>query len=130
MTREESAKKIIRHIPKRVRAYLPQKIKVIAVSRKKSEQLNRRYRWKRKAANVLSFRYGPEYGEIIICPEVIRRDAKKAGRPYRLEAKLMIAHGLLHLAGLHHEKSKTKQKRFEQLEQRILKKVERRKTRD
>ena len=120
MTREESAKKIIRHIPKRVRAYLPQKIKVIAVSRKKSEQLNRRYRGKRKAANVLSFRYDPEYAELIICPEVIRRDAKKAGRPYRLEVKRMIAHGLLHLADLHHEESMPARKKFEQLERKIL----------
>lgn len=120
MTREESAKNIIRHIPKRVRARLPQKIKVIAVSRKKSEKLNRRYRGKRKAANVLSFRYGPEYGEIIICPEVIRRDAKKAGRPYSLEAKLMVAHGLLHLAGLHHEKSAKNRKKFEKIERKLL----------
>lgn len=122
MNREESAKKVIRHIPKRVRARLPQKIKVIAVSRKKSEKLNRCYRGKRKAANVLSFRYGPEYGEIIICPEVIRRDAKKAGRPYRLEAKLMVAHGLLHLAGLHHEKSPRDAKRFEAIERKLKKK--------
>ena len=120
MIRPEVLKNIMPHLPKGIRRRLPKNINVAAVSAKESQKLNRRYRGKRKAANVLSFRYGPGYGEIIVCPEVIRRDAKKTGRPYRRETKRMITHGLLHLAGLHHEKSPKARKKFEQVEQKVL----------
>lgn len=120
MSRPEALKNIMPHLPKGIRRRLPKNINVVVVSAKESQKLNQRYRGKRKAANVLSFRYSPEYGEIIVCPEVIRRDAKKAGQPYRRETKSMLAHGLLHLAGLHHEKSPKARKKFEQVERKIL----------
>lgn len=110
-------------MPVGLKKRLSKDIAIVSVNERKSAELNRHYRGKNKPANVLSFRYGPEYGEIIICSEVIRRDAKKAGRPYRLEVKRMIAHGLLHLAGLHHEQSKQLRKRFEKLEQKIARQM-------
>lgn len=118
-----SCEKLVKALPVALQRRLPKKVIVIRVTEQESKVLNHKYRRKRKAANILSFRYGPEYGELIICPEVIRRDAKKSGRPYRLEVKLMIAHGLLHLAGLHHEKSAKNRKKFEELESKLLAKM-------
>jgi len=45
----------------------------------------------------------PEDGEpsvdIVICPEVALREARKRGLPYQRELVLYIVHGLLHAAG-------------------------------
>ena len=93
------------------------------VNEKKASELNRRYRGKNKPADVLSFRYGSDYGEILLCPVVIRREAKKQGNSYRHQMLWMILHGIIHLAGLHHEKSKGAERRIAKLEKKILKKI-------
>ncbi len=118
-------KKIKRALPRPLQKRLPAEIRVVEVSKKESWRLNWIYRGKNKPANVLSFRYGPDYSEIIICPSVIRKEAKKYGNSYRYQLRWMIAHGLLHLAGLHHERSPKARKKFEQIEQKILKRTTR-----
>lgn len=120
-----------RFLSKDFRRKLPCEIKVVGASLAESRRLNRVYLKKNKPANVLSFRYWPDvstrgreakegYGEIIVCPQVIRRDAKKHGNSYQYQLRWMILHGLLHLAGLNHEKSSKERKRFEKLEQKLL----------
>lgn len=114
-------KKIVKLIPAAVRRKLPKKISIISIGERQAATLNRRYRKKNPPANVLSFRYGPDYGEIVLCPSVIRSEAKKQGNSYSFQKKWMIIHGFLHLAGVHHEKSRQAQRRFERLEQKLLK---------
>lgn len=121
MSRVDVLKNIIRRFSKGIRRRLPKNINVVAVSAKESQKLNRRYRGKRKAANVLSFRYGPDYGEIVLCPQVIRREAKQQGHSYQYQLRWMVIHGLLHLAGIHHEKSAAARRRFEKAENKLLK---------
>ena len=77
----------------------------------------------RKTANILSFKYGSRYGEIILCPEEIRRDARQHRNRYKDQCMWMIAHGMLHLSGMHHEKSHEVEKRFTRLEEKILNKA-------
>lgn len=110
-------------LPKNLRRHFPQKINVISVSTHESRRLNHVYRKRNKPANVLSFRYGPDYGEIVLCPAVIRREAKASGNSYRYQLQWMIIHGLIHLSGIHHEQSKRAYKKFEQIEQKTLKKL-------
>ena len=93
------------------------------MSRHKLQLLNRVYLKKGKLANVLSFRYGLDYGEILVCPEVIRREAKEQGNTYKYQMTWMILHGILHLAELHHEESKRVAQRVEALEKRVLHKL-------
>jgi len=113
-------KKIIKVLPPTIRKQLPHKAKIVEVSRLESKSLNQEYRKKNKPANVLSFYYGPEYGEIILCPSVIRGDAKTQGNSYAYQLTWMIVHGMMHLTGLHHERSVTRAKRVERTEQKIL----------
>jgi len=113
-------KRIVKHLPPAVRNGLPARITVAAVSVREALALNRRYRKKHKPADVLSFFYGPEYGEIILCPSVIRGDAKTQGNSYAYQLTWMIVHGMMHLTGLHHERSVTRAKRVERTEQKIL----------
>lgn len=117
------SKEIVKHLPQAMRNKLSTDIAIVSVSEKKSLGLNRAYRNKRKPANVLSFFYGKEYGEIILCPVVIRREALEQKHSYKYQMTWMIVHGMIHLAGLHHETSARTRARFEKIEQDILKHI-------
>ena len=119
---DKEAKILKRLMPRVFSKKLPQKIGVVKISESRSKKLNRIYRDKNKPANVLSFRYGSDYGEILVCPEVIRREAKKQKNTYKYQMTWMIIHGMLHLAGMHHEKSKSASEKVEVTEKSILKK--------
>lgn len=123
MNAADGLKKIIKLLPLGVRKRLPRKVNIAIVSKKVSETLNFRYRGKNCPTNVLSFRYDSQQGEIVICPDVIQREAKMEKNPYQYQEAWMIAHGLLHLAGIHHEKSVRARKKFEQIEQTLLEKL-------
>lgn len=95
-------------------------MKIVEVTARGSKKLNLVYRNKNKPTNVLSFRYDSAYGEILICPDVIRKEAKKQGNSYRFQMTWMIVHGILHLAGVHHERSLQQARRVEKIEEQIL----------
>lgn len=84
---------------------------VATVSPATSRQLNRRYRQKNRPTNVLSFNHSAKRrvpsptvaGEIILCPAVIRREARQQQRLYQPYLHFLLQHGLLHLLGLDHQ---------------------------
>ena len=117
------SKDVVKHLSRVVQKKLPADVVIVAVSEKESWRLNRMYRQKDKPTNVLSFFYGKEYGEIIVCPTVIRREAKAQGNSFAYQMTWMIVHGMIHLSGVHHEASASKAKRFEKIEQRVLKSI-------
>lgn len=116
-------RKIVNSLPLSLRKKLPKKIVVAEINMKESRRLNRIYRDKDDAANVLSFRYGPDYGEILVCPEIIRREAKKQGNTYKYQMTWMVLHGMIHLAGVHHEQSQKVAIGVENMEQKLLHKL-------
>jgi len=70
-------------------------------------QLNRRYRHKDEATDVLSF---PSTlpatrtaGDLAISAEIAAANAAELGHSTETELKILILHGLLHLAGYDHE---------------------------
>lgn len=113
---------IVNLLPKTLQARLSKEIGVISVAPKESQKLNSIYRGKDKATNVLSFWYDDEYGEIILCSSVIRKEAKEQGNTYDYQMTWMLVHGIIHLAGLHHEESETIERRVARLEEQILQK--------
>ena len=89
-------------------------------------RLNRGYRGKDKATNVLSFVPGPvpariekPLGDLVICAPVVAREAKEQGKSLRAHWAHMVVHGVLHLAGHDHEQDVEAQA-MESLERRIL----------
>jgi probable rRNA maturation factor len=64
--------------------------------------LNRRFRRKDKPTDVLSFP-GITGGDIAICAEIARQNAKRLGHTAADEIKVLLLHGMLHLAGYDHE---------------------------
>ena len=75
--------------------------------------LNRSYRRKDYATDVLSFRPDPRapaphpaapvLGDIVIATGIARRQAREAGHSYQTELRVLALHGLLHLLGYDHE---------------------------
>lgn len=77
-------------------------LSIALVSEKKSSELNRRYRHKNKPTNILSFALTKQSGEIILCPAVIRREAKNFSKTFSQFLGFLVIHGMLHLEGMEH----------------------------
>ena len=82
--------------------------------------LNRRFRGKDEATDVLSFpstnpAAGPEKiaGDVAISVETARKQATEHGHALGVELRVLILHGLLHLAGYDHETDAGKMERRE-----------------
>jgi len=70
------------------------------------QQLNRDYRGKDYATNVLSFPYETDplvMGDLVVCPAVVAREAVEQGKPPEAHYAHLIVHGILHLQGWDHE---------------------------
>lgn len=77
-------------------------VAVLITSRSRVQSLNRRFRRKDKPTDVLSFP-GPHGGDIAICAEIARQNAARLGHSVGDEIKVLVLHGMLHLAGHDHE---------------------------
>lgn len=63
---------------------------------------NEAHRGKSYVPNVLSYPLDKSTGEIIICPTVAKREAKKFSLSYAGYITYLFIHGLLHLKGYDH----------------------------
>jgi probable rRNA maturation factor len=79
------------------------------------QALNRQYRRKDKATDVLSFpaEEPGELGDVVIALGVARRQAAAAGHPLGTELRILALHGLLHLLGYDHEQDDGRMFRLE-----------------
>ena len=74
---------------------------------KEGQELNKQYRDKDYATNVLTFEYGidPEgtiSSDIIICTSVLEKEALEQGKPFIHHAAHLCVHGVLHALGYDH----------------------------
>jgi probable rRNA maturation factor len=73
-----------------------------------SRRLDRDYRGKDKATNVLSFPASPEersagaLGDLVICAPVVAAEARAQGKTLAAHWAHMVMHGTLHLLGFDH----------------------------
>lgn len=86
--------------------------------------LNRTYRGKDYATNVLTFAYAeheddPVSGDIVLCCPVVEREAVEQGKPLEAHYAHLIVHGALHAQGYDHEDD-TEAREMEALETDIL----------
>ncbi|MEZ8703165.1 rRNA maturation RNase YbeY [Vibrio cyclitrophicus] len=79
------------------------------VDTQESHQLNHEYRGKDKPTNVLSFPFeappGVELdllGDLIICRQVVEKEAEEQNKPLLAHWAHMVVHGSLHLLGYDH----------------------------
>ena len=78
------------------------------VAEAEGRRLNREFRGKDYATNVLTFIYEPKSlaGDIVICAPVVAREAREEGKDVRAHHAHLLVHGLLHLQGMDHEVSR------------------------
>ncbi len=82
-------------------------VEVLLTSDDEMRRLNRTFRKKNKATDVLSFPAPPEAegmaGDLAISLDTAARQAEEQGHTLREEVRILLLHGLLHLAGEDHE---------------------------
>ena len=87
---------------------------VLLTSSLQMRRLNRRFRGKNAATDVLSFLSGNgSAGDLAISAQIAARNARRLGHTTAVELKILILHGLLHLAGYDHETDTGKMARKE-----------------
>ena len=77
---------------------------IIFLKAPEAKKLNKKFRNKNYATDILSFAGDQElFGELVICPQVLEKQAKEHGHSFRAELGYMLIHGVLHLLGYDHE---------------------------
>ena len=89
-------------------ARLAGSINVVVTSSAEMRALNRRFRGKDQATDVLSFPAAADaaadtVGEIAISGEIAAQNARALGHTAAEEIKILVLHGILHLRGYDHE---------------------------
>ena len=90
------------------------RITVRIVDEEEGRELNRDYRGKDYATNVLTFAYDegedmplpeglPLMGDLVLCRQVVEREAAEQGKPLDAHYAHLSVHGMLHLQGFDHE---------------------------
>ncbi|WP_042299494.1 rRNA maturation RNase YbeY [Paraburkholderia kururiensis] len=78
------------------------------VDAEEGRTLNRTYRGKDYATNVLTFAYAqseedPVTGDLVLCCPVVEREAAEQGKPLAAHYAHLLVHGALHAQGYDHE---------------------------
>lgn len=98
---------------------------IVFVDSKQVRRLNKQYRGKDKITDVLSFsaqgRFpGERLGEVVICREVAKTQAKQNGHSLKREIFYLSLHGLLHLLGYDHENREVRSQEMFRLQDHIF----------
>jgi probable rRNA maturation factor len=113
-------------------------VRVVAPS--ESRALNKRWRGKDQPTNVLSFpapalmaknesrrRAARDatlpLGDLVICADVVKREAIRDGKTREAHWAHMVVHGALHLAGYDHERGERDRKKMERREIAVLRRL-------
>jgi probable rRNA maturation factor len=86
----------------------PAEVTVRIVGEDEGRRLNRDYRGKDYATNVLTFDYAAAprvVADLVLCAPVVEREAHAARRPLEAHYAHLLVHGALHAQGFEHETS-------------------------
>lgn len=108
-----------------------QDLSIAFIGQGRMKEINKRYRGKNKATDVLSFSTFTRgrhkqfqkvqgLGEVIICLSEVKKNAKKFSSTFEKELAKILIHGILHLLGYDHEKKESEAKKMEEKEQYYL----------
>lgn len=112
----------------------PAQLAVRIVDEDEGRALNRDYRGKDYATNVLTFAYGedrpagageeapPLEADLVLCAPVVEREAREQGRSLEAHYAHLLVHGTLHAQGHDHEEA-DEAERMEALESAILQRL-------
>jgi probable rRNA maturation factor len=89
--------------------FAPAELTIRFVDAEEGRELNRQYRGKDAATNVLTFAYTEDeqaevtQADIILCTDVLQREAAEQGIALPAHAAHLVVHGVLHAQGYDHE---------------------------
>jgi probable rRNA maturation factor len=98
-------------------------ITVRIVGAEEGQALNRDYRHKDYATNVLTFDYAQEplvMADLVLCAPVVAREAQEQGKTLQAHYAHLLVHGALHAQGWDHETSEADALEMEAYEVDIL----------
>ena len=136
---EDSIKEIIQLVLQGEGIKKEIELSVAFVGQGRIREVNKRYRGKNRATDVLSFpeskvlmekfKIGPTekipgLGEMIICLREVKKNAKKTELAFEKELAKIVIHGALHLLGYDHEKSEQEEVKMQKKENYYLSQVE------
>lgn len=123
-------------------------LSIVFVGRRRMRELNKKYRKKNRVTDVLAFggnkilslsktssfwddeekfripEPAKELGELVICLKEVKKNAKRYGLSFSKELSLVLIHGILHLLGYEHEKSKIGADNMREKEEYYLSQIE------
>ena len=113
--------------------FAPAELTIRFVDAEEGRALNRDYRGKDYATNVLTFAYSDDgdaltadaaddgivRADIVLCTDVLQKEANEQGLPLEQHAAHLVVHGLLHAQGYDHEDDEEAAE-MEQLETEVL----------
>jgi len=97
----------------------PAELSVRIVGEEEGRALNRQYRGKDYATNVLTFDYAREpvvLADLVLCAPVVEREAREQGKALQAHYAHLLVHGTLHAQGWDHETSERDALAMEALE--------------
>jgi probable rRNA maturation factor len=106
----------------------PAELTIRFVDAAEGQQLNRDFRHKDYATNVLTFAYNegaeldddePTSADIVLCTDVLVKEAEDQGKTVEEHAAHLVVHGVLHAQGFEHEHDEEAEE-MEQLERDIM----------
>ena len=98
-------------------------ITVRIVGTEEGQNLNREFRKKDYATNVLTFDYQQEptvMADLVLCAPVVEREAKEQGKTLQAHYAHLLVHGALHAQGWDHETSTEDAEEMESYETDIM----------
>ena len=101
----------------------PAEITVRIVGATEGRALNRQFRGKDYATNVLTFDYATQsriHADLVLCAPVIAREARAQNKPLLAHYAHLMVHGALHAQGFDHETSDADANEMEALEGLLL----------
>jgi probable rRNA maturation factor len=106
----------------------PAELAIRFVAAEEGQTLNREYRGKDYATNVLTFAYNegeelaadePTQADIVLCTDVLQREAEEQKKTVEEHVAHLVVHGVLHAQGYDHEHDEEADE-MEQLERDIM----------
>ena len=98
-------------------------LSIALVGPSRIKELNKKYRKKDKVTDVLSFIYNKSSGEIAICLQEVKKNAKKFDSIFKKELARVLIHGTLHLLGYDHEGSEKEAEKMRKKEEYYFSKI-------
>ncbi len=100
---EKRLKQILKFV-ERIVGPRPYTISIAFVTSPAIRKTNRIYRKKDRVTDVLSFNLAADHGELLICYQQARKQAREMKHSVADEITFLIVHGILHLFGHDHER--------------------------